>query len=78
MAIIPPSPTIRSVGLCRPWRRRPTPSGPSASIGSPQARLTAIEWFSLTCPHCAAFAREALPELRAKWIDAGQAALGVL
>jgi protein-disulfide isomerase len=42
------------------------------SIGSPQARLTTIEWFSLTCPHCATFAREALPVLRAKWIVPGK------
>jgi protein-disulfide isomerase len=42
------------------------------SIGSPQARLTSIECFSLTCPHCAAFALGALPELRAKWIAPGK------
>jgi protein-disulfide isomerase len=42
------------------------------SLGSPQARLTAIECFSLTCPHCAAFAREALPELTARWITPGK------
>jgi len=42
------------------------------SMGNAQARLTAIEWFSLTCPHCAAFAREALPVLRAKWIAPGK------
>lgn len=41
-------------------------------MGSPQAKLTAIECFSLTCPHCAAFARESLPELKAKWIDTGK------
>jgi protein-disulfide isomerase len=41
-------------------------------IGSRQARLTSIECFSLTCPHCAAFALGALPELRAKWIAPGK------
>jgi protein-disulfide isomerase len=41
-------------------------------MGSPQAKLTAIECFSLTCPHCAAFARESLPELKTRWIDTGK------
>jgi protein-disulfide isomerase len=41
-------------------------------MGSPQARLTAVELFSLTCPHCAAFALGALPELKAKWIAPGK------
>ena len=42
------------------------------SIGSPQARQTVVEYFSLTCRHCAAFAQEALPELKAKWIAPGK------
>jgi protein-disulfide isomerase len=41
-------------------------------MGSPQAKLTAIELFSLTCPHCAAFALQSLPELKTKWIDTGK------
>jgi protein-disulfide isomerase len=41
-------------------------------MGSPQAKLTAIELFSLTCPHCAAFALQSLPELKTKWITPGK------
>ena len=41
-------------------------------MGSPQAKLTVIECFSLTCPHCAAFALQSLPELKTKWIDTGK------
>jgi protein-disulfide isomerase len=41
-------------------------------MGSPQAKLTAIECFSLTCPHCAAFALQSLPELKTRWIDTGR------
>jgi protein-disulfide isomerase len=41
-------------------------------MGNPQAKLTAIECFSLTCPHCAAFALESLPELKTKWIVPGK------
>jgi protein-disulfide isomerase len=41
-------------------------------MGSLQAKLTAIECFSLTCPHCAAFALQSLPELKTRWIDTGK------
>ena len=42
------------------------------TLGSPKARLTSVEYFSLTCPHCAAFARDTLPELKTKWIAPGR------
>jgi protein-disulfide isomerase len=42
------------------------------ALGSPQAKRTVIEFFSLTCPHCAAFAQETFPELRQKWVDPGK------
>jgi protein-disulfide isomerase len=41
-------------------------------MGSATAPITSVEFFSLTCPHCAAFALETLPELRAKWIAPGK------
>jgi protein-disulfide isomerase len=41
------------------------------SLGSPKARLTTIEFFSLTCPHCADFALHSLPEIKARWIEPG-------
>jgi protein-disulfide isomerase len=40
--------------------------------GSPNARDHVEEWFSFTCPHCAAFAREVYPEVKAKLIDTGK------
>jgi len=43
------------------------------SIGSPRAARTVVEWFSLTCPHCAAFAHETLPALKAQFIEPGKA-----
>jgi protein-disulfide isomerase len=42
------------------------------SLGNPKARLIATEYLSLTCPHCAAFALQSLPELKAKWIVPGK------
>jgi protein-disulfide isomerase len=41
-------------------------------IGGMSADRTVIECFSLTCPHCAAFAKDTLPVLTAKWIEPGR------
>jgi protein-disulfide isomerase len=41
------------------------------SIGD-AAGLPMIEYGSLTCPHCAAFSREVLPELKKDYIDTGK------
>src|SRR5689334_2003549 len=41
-------------------------------LGSPDAPITIIEYASLTCPHCAHFANDVLPELKKKWIDTGK------
>ena len=44
-------------------------------LGSPDAPVTMIEYASLTCPHCASFHTETLPELKAKYIDTGKVRL---
>ncbi len=42
------------------------------TIGSPDAPSTAVEFFSLTCTHCAAFGREVFPQVKAELIDTGK------
>ncbi|MBI3440506.1 MAG: DsbA family protein [Proteobacteria bacterium] len=44
-------------------------------IGNEKAPVTIVEYASLTCPHCAHFEREILPELRARLLDTGKAKL---
>ena len=44
-------------------------------LGNPDAPITIIEYASLTCPHCAHFENDVLPELKKKWIDTGKAKL---
>ena len=44
-------------------------------LGQPDAPITIVEYASMTCPHCAHFAIEVLPELKKKWIDTGKAKL---
>jgi protein-disulfide isomerase len=44
-------------------------------LGNPGAPITIVEYASMTCPHCAHFADEVLPEIKKKWIDTGKAKL---
>lgn len=44
-------------------------------LGNADAPITIIEYASLTCPHCAHFTNEVLPELKKKWIDTGKVKL---
>ncbi len=41
-------------------------------LGDPRSRLTVIEYFSLTCPHCADFALNTLPVIETRWIEPGK------
>ncbi len=42
------------------------------AIGPATAPVTVIEYFSLTCTHCAAFAQETFPQVRTNLIDTGK------
>jgi protein-disulfide isomerase len=51
----------------------PTPQ--DRILGKADAPITIVEYASLTCPHCAHFDKEVLPQLKQKWIDTGKAKL---
>lgn len=44
-------------------------------IGNPDAKVTIIEYASLTCPHCAHFHATTLPTLKERYLDTGKAKL---
>lgn len=44
-------------------------------LGKPTAPVTIIEYASLSCPHCAHFENEVLPDIQKQWIDTGKAKL---
>jgi protein-disulfide isomerase len=44
-------------------------------LGNPDASVTIIEYASLTCPHCAHFENDVLPDLKKKWMDTGKVKL---
>ena len=43
------------------------------ALGNPKATITIVEYYSMTCSHCAHFDIEPLPQLRKLWIDTGKA-----
>ncbi|HEX2137027.1 MAG TPA: DsbA family protein [Microvirga sp.] len=49
----------------------PGPLGDVAQ-GSADAKVTIIEYASLTCSHCAAFHRDTYPALKSRYIDTGR------
>ena len=44
---------------------------PEISIGKSNAKITIIEYASMSCGHCGFFHREILPKLKSKYIDTG-------
>ena len=42
------------------------------SAGKPDAPVTVLEYFSLTCGHCAAFHRDTWPRVKRELVDAGR------
>ena len=40
-------------------------------LGKPDAKVTVIEYASLSCPHCANFNKDVLPKIKADYIDKG-------
>jgi protein-disulfide isomerase len=44
-------------------------------VGNPAAKTRLVEYFSYTCPHCAAFAGTGTSELKAGWVKSGLIAI---
>lgn len=60
----------------RDWTRTvvATPEG-GFRMGNPAARVKVVEYLSLTCPHCADFARQGTPRLIANHVRTGRVSL---
>ncbi|MEE9273283.1 MAG: DsbA family protein [Robiginitomaculum sp.] len=42
------------------------------ALGDPRAPITVVEYASVTCPHCATWAKTVWPEFRTKYVDTGK------
>lgn len=45
---------------------------PELAVGPADAKVTIVEYFSMTCPHCGEFANKVYPEVKKKYIDTGK------
>jgi protein-disulfide isomerase len=50
----------------------PAVTADDMSMGNSAAKVTMIEYASVSCPHCARFDMEVFPAFKAKYIDTGQ------
>lgn len=59
-------------GLARAQQAAADPRLAERVIGRPDAPVTVIEYFSLTCGHCAAFHRDTWPRVKSQLVDTGR------
>ena len=50
---------------------KPGPLG-DISLGAPDAKVTVVEYASMTCGHCAHFSKDVWPEFKKKYVDTGK------
>jgi protein-disulfide isomerase len=62
---------IASAGLALPAQADIKPDTADLVYGKADAPVTIVEYAALTCPHCAHFHTDVLPELKKKYIDTG-------
>jgi len=82
-AVLAPSPFFLAGGAAaqaprsaQDWSHHVTRTAAGAYVlGNPDAKVKLVEYFSLTCPHCAHFEQEALPALGATYIKSGRVSL---
>jgi len=59
------------VAFAAPARAEISPDTGDLVYGSADAPVTIVEYAALTCPHCATFYTEILPQLKERYIDKG-------
>lgn len=47
-------------------------TAPEIAIGNPNAKVTVVEYASVTCSHCARFSQEVFPQFKKKYVDTGR------
>ncbi len=73
LLLLAPALALAAARLTPPAFAADDPRMAERAIGKPDAPVTITEFFSLTCPHCAAFSRDVLPRIRKELIDTGKA-----
>ena len=64
---------VFGVGFAAPAAHaEPVPLGAEMVLGDPNAKVTIIEYASMSCPHCARFDTDVFPQVKADFIDTGK------
>lgn len=61
-----------AMGAGHNWLATVTPDGTAHRIGNPDAKVKLVEYVSYTCPHCAAFTKEAEGAIQLAYIQPGK------
>jgi protein-disulfide isomerase len=62
---------VPAAALAAPARAQDVDTRAPRFVGSPDAKVVVDEYFSMTCPHCAAFSQQTLPEIEKNLIETG-------
>jgi protein-disulfide isomerase len=60
------------VAACSQASGAGTGASDEMALGNPKAKVTIVEYASVTCPHCARFNEDVFPQLKAKYVDTGK------
>ena len=71
LTVVPAGFTLGAIALGSSPARADDDPRAERFVGKPDAKVTVGEYFSLTCTHCAAFARETYPQIKKNLIDTG-------
>lgn len=67
---------LAAIGLaaaaCSPKGGAGGASADDMTLGNPSAKVTVVEYASVTCTHCAAFNEQVWPAFKAKYVDTGK------
>jgi len=64
---------VASLGLAACQQKAaPAVTADEMSLGSPQAKVTVVEYASVGCPYCARFNNEVFPAFKTKYVDTGK------
>lgn len=69
-ALLAAAPVVMGAG--ENWLATVTPNGTGHRIGNPKAKVQLTEYVSYTCPHCAAFTKEAEGAIQIAYIQPGK------
>jgi protein-disulfide isomerase len=69
LAVLAPLARAQAAGSAA--KPKPAPEEGMA-LGNPRAKVTVVEYASLSCPHCAHWANDVFPAFKARFIDTGK------